>query len=152
MDIVSKQIRSRMMGAIRGKNTKPELQVRQYLHARGFRYRLHSRDVAGSPDLTLRKHNCVIFVHGCFWHRHRGCRYATTPSTRNEFWTQKLDANRARDIASHERLLNEGWRIAVVWECALRHLPQTTLEALREFLLSDERACELFATQESKTE
>ena len=103
-DIVDQQTRSRMMSGIRGKNTKPELALRRALHARGFRFRLHSGKVHGRPDLVLPKHRAVVFVHGCFWHRHEGCRYATTPSTRPEFWRAKFDANVARDSAVRTRL------------------------------------------------
>lgn len=119
-DIVDQQTRSRMMSGIRGKNTKPELALRRTLHVRGFRFRLHSSKVHGRPDLVLPKHGAVVFVHGCFWHRHEGCRYTTTPATRPEFWQAKFDANVARDSAVRAKLLEDGWRVATVWECALR--------------------------------
>ena len=119
-DIVNSQTRSRMMAGIRGKDTKPELALRRALHALGFRYRLHVKGVPGKPDIVMPKHNAVIFVHGCFWHRHRGCRYATTPSSRRDFWTAKFDANVARDIVVRSALSQAGWRVATVWECALR--------------------------------
>lgn len=119
-DIVDQQTRSRMMSGIRGKNTKPELALRRALHARGFRFRLHSGKVHGRPDLVLPKHGAVVFVHGCFWHRHEGCRYTTTPANRPEFWQAKFDANVARDSAVRTKLLEDGWRVATVWECALR--------------------------------
>ena len=119
-DIVDQQTRSRMMAGIKGKNTKPELALRRALHARGFRYRLHSKKVHGRPDLILPKHCAVVFVHGCFWHRHAGCRYATTPSTRAEFWQAKFEANVARDAIAFRELSGAGWRVATVWECALR--------------------------------
>lgn len=119
-DIVDSPTRSRMMAGIRGKNTKPELRLRRSLHAMGFRYRLHARGLPGRPDLVLPKYRAVIFVHGCFWHRHEGCRFASTPSTRPEFWTAKFAANVARDDAVRSRLLQCGWRVATVWECALR--------------------------------
>lgn len=120
VDIVDQQTRSRMMSGIRGKNTKPELALRRALHARGFRFRLHFGKVHGRPDLVLAKHRAVVFVHGCFWHRHQGCRLTTTPSTRPDFWQAKFDANVARDSAVREMLLNDGWRVATIWECALR--------------------------------
>ena len=119
-DIVDQQTRSRMMSGIRSKNTKPELALRRALHARGFRFRLHSGKVPGRPDLVLPKHRAVVFVHGCFWHRHEGCRYATVPATRPDFWRAKFEANAARDSAVRTRLLEDGWRVATVWECALR--------------------------------
>lgn len=119
-DIVNSQTRSRMMAGIRGKDTKPELALRRALHALGFRYRLHVKGVPGKPDIVMPKYNAVIFVHGCFWHRHRGCRYTTTPSSRRDFWTSKFDANVARDIVVRSALSQAGWRVATVWECALR--------------------------------
>jgi DNA mismatch endonuclease (patch repair protein) len=125
-DIVDQQTRSRMMSGIRGKNTKPELALRRALYARGFRFRLHSGKVHGRPDLVLPKHRAVVFVHGCFWHRHEGCRYATVPATRPEFWRAKFDANVARDSAIHATLLEDGWRVATVWECALRKSAQVS--------------------------
>lgn len=128
-DIVDKQTRSRMMAGIKGKDTKPELVLRRALHARGFRYRLHSKTVPGRPDLVFPKHHAIVFVHGCFWHRHEGCRYTTTPSTRPEFWQAKFDANVARDRSVHDQLLDAGWRVATVWECALRRPEKTALAA-----------------------
>jgi DNA mismatch endonuclease (patch repair protein) len=118
-----------MMAGIKGKDTKPELVLRRALHARGFRYRLHSKNVPGRPDLVFQKHHAIIFVHGCFWHRHEGCRYTTTPSTRPEFWQTKFDANVARDRSVHDQLLDAGWRVATVWECALRRPEETALAA-----------------------
>lgn len=109
-----------MMAGIKGRDTKPELALRRALHARGFRFRLHAKNVKGRPDLVFPKHHAAIFVHGCFWHRHEGCRYTTTPSTRPEFWLAKFEANVARDSAVRAGLTNEGWRVATVWECALR--------------------------------
>ena len=99
-DIVDSQTRSRMMSGIRGKNTKPELALRRSLHALGFRYRLHAKGIPGKPDIVMPKYRAVIFVHGCFWHRHAGCRYATVPATRPEFWATKFDANVVRDVAN----------------------------------------------------
>jgi DNA mismatch endonuclease (patch repair protein) len=118
-----------MMAGIRGKNTKPELALRRILHARGFRFRLHSKKVQGQPDLILPKYRAVVFVHGCFWHRHQGCRYTTSPSTRHEFWQAKFDANVARDSAVRATLLEGGWRVATVWECALRKPESSELAA-----------------------
>lgn len=119
-DIVSSRTRSRMMAGIRGKDTKPELALRRSLHALGFRYRLHAKGLPGKPDLALPKYKAVIFVHGCFWHRHPECRYASNPSTRPEFWAAKFAANVARDRSVRLSLLRAGWRVATVWECALR--------------------------------
>ena len=120
MDIVDGPTRSRMMAAIGGKNTLPELAVRRAFHALGLRFRLHRKELPGSPDLVLRKFRAVVFVHGCFWHRHEGCRYATTPATRPEFWHQKFARNVARDQHVKQELLRGGWRVATVWECAMR--------------------------------
>ena len=106
------------MSGIRGKNTKPELFIRKALHARGFRYRLHC-DLPGKPDICLPKHRAVIFVHGCFWHGH-DCHLFKWPSTRPEFWRAKIERNRAVDAAAEEALAEAGWRVAVVWECALK--------------------------------
>lgn len=147
-DIVDQQTRSRMMSGIRGKNTKPELALRRALHGRGFRFRLHSGKVHGRPDLFLPKHRAVVFVHGCFWHRHEGCRYATVPVTRPEFWRAKFDANVARDNAVRTRLLQDGWRVATVWECALRK-PERLNDVVRtfeEWLLGTEGQIEIGAT------
>jgi DNA mismatch endonuclease, patch repair protein len=135
-DTVDQQTRSRMMAGIRGKDTKPELALRRALHARGFRYRLHAKTVMGRPDLVFPKRQAVVFVHGCFWHRHEGCRYATTPSTRLEFWQAKFGANVARDSAVRAALLESGWRVATIWECALRkpEQVQATVLLLAEWL------------------
>jgi DNA mismatch endonuclease (patch repair protein) len=138
-DIVDKQTRSRMMAGIRGKDTKPELVIRRALHARGFRYRLHSSKVQGRPDMVLVKYRAVVFVHGCFWHRHAGCRYTTTPSTRPQFWQTKFTANVTRDSAVRTALIESGWRVATVWECALRTANQieASAELLSSWLMSD---------------
>lgn len=119
-DIVSKETRSRMMEGIRSKDTKPEMTLRRALHARGLRYRLHANDVTGKPDMIFPKFRAAVFVHGCFWHRHVGCRYATTPATRADFWQRKFAANMRRDKTVRECLAAGGWRVAIVWECALR--------------------------------
>ncbi|MEB6588397.1 very short patch repair endonuclease [Pseudomonas asiatica] len=120
MDVVDTETRSRMMSGIRGKNTKPEMTVRRFLHAHGYRYRLHRRDLPGKPDLVLPKLKVCLFVHGCFWHRHPGCRYATTPKTRVEFWDEKFLKNVARDLANIQALENAGWRVLIIWECQLK--------------------------------
>jgi DNA mismatch endonuclease (patch repair protein) len=140
-DLVDKQTRSRMMAGIRGKDTKPELVLRRALHARGFRFRLHVKDVPGRPDLVFSKYRAVVFVHGCFWHRHEGCRLATVPSTRPEFWQEKFESNVARDSSVVETLLNSGWRVATVWECALRKPDaiQAATESVALWLASHEK-------------
>ncbi len=110
------------MAAIRSQNTQPELKVRSLLHRLGYRYRLHRRDLPGSPDIVLPKHRTVIFVHGCFWHRHLGCRYTTTPKTRAEFWVRKFEQNVERDRWQQQMLREMGWSVMVIWECELRNL------------------------------
>lgn len=118
-DIVPPDVRSRMMAAIKSKDTRPEVTVRSFLHRSGFRFRKNVEDMPGKPDIVLPKYRTVIFVHGCFWHRHQGCKYATTPKSRKEFWDRKFDANVKRDIAVREQLLTNGWRVIVVWECQI---------------------------------
>lgn len=120
MDIVSSVKLSEMMSGIRGRNTRPEVQVRSYLHARGLRFRLHRKDLPGSPDIVLSKYRVVVFVHGCFWHRHAGCKYTTDPSTRREFWQEKFAGNISRDQRNLAALLELGWRVLIIWECGLR--------------------------------
>lgn len=120
MDVVSPTVRSQMMSGIRGKNTRPELLVRKILFATGFRFRLHRRDLPGMPDIVLPKYRAAIFVHGCFWHMHEGCRYAKVPSSNKEFWRNKLASNRERDRTSIDQLTDAGWRVLVVWECMTR--------------------------------
>ena len=137
-DIVDKATRSRIMSAIRGKDTKPELALRMALHARGFRYRLHRQELPGRPDLVFPKHRAVCFIHGCFWHRHKGCRYATTPKTNANFWEAKLATTVRRDQRNHTRLLEAGWRVAVVWECSLRgENLQGTASQIADWLVSN---------------
>jgi DNA mismatch endonuclease (patch repair protein) len=116
-DIVDAATRSRMMSRIRGKNTIPEMLVRRFLHAAGFRYRLHVKDLPGRPDIVLPKYRTVIFVHGCFWHRHPGCRDAVMPTSNTAFWNEKLRGNTARDSRNIAALEAKGWRCAVIWEC-----------------------------------
>lgn len=118
-DVVDKETRSRMMSGIRAKNTKPELILRRALHAKGFRYHLHSSKLPGKPDMVFPKYHAVVFVHGCFWHAHN-CKYFKLPRSRTEFWQEKLLKNTARDqmVLANTRAL--GWRVLIVWECATR--------------------------------
>lgn len=118
-DVHDTATRSRNMAAIRGKNTRPELIIRKQLYAAGFRFRLHVRDLPGSPDLVLPRYHAVIFVNGCFWHHH-DCRLFRWPATRQEFWQQKIDRNVLNDRKAQEALRTAGWRVCVVWECALK--------------------------------
>ena len=122
------------MSGIRGKNTKPELVVRRALHRRGYRFRLHRKDLPGAPDLTLARWGAVIYVHGCFWHQHAGCRFAATPSTNIEWWQQKFVATKCRDEAALSHAKSEGWRTLVVWECATRSDPDHLAELLVRWL------------------
>ena len=142
-DIVDRATRSRMMAGIGSRNTKPELLLRRAVHARGLRYRLHNRGLPGTPDLVFRRFRSVCFVHGCFWHRHTDCPYAYTPATRKEFWLAKLDANVERDRRNRLDLLEVGWRVAVVWECALRKGGESgTAMALEHWLRGNAREFE----------
>jgi DNA mismatch endonuclease, patch repair protein len=120
VDVVSPADRSRMMAGIKGKNSQPELLVRRLLFASGYRFRLHRRNLPGTPDIVMPGRNVAIFVHGCFWHLHWGCRYAKMPTTRPDFWTAKLEANVERDRRAIEKLRALGWRVLCVWECATR--------------------------------
>ncbi len=120
MDVVDKQTRSRMMANIKGKNTKPEITVRSLLHRQGFRFRLHDKSLPGKPDLVLKKYKAVIFVHGCYWHRHENCKLASTPKQNTEFWLKKFNENLRRDGEVYYKLKLLGWRTAVIWECAIR--------------------------------
>lgn len=119
IDTVDKETRSRMMSGIRSKDTKPELAVRRFLHSQGFRFRLHRKDLPGTPDLVLPKFRTVIFVHGCFWHGH-ACRYFRLPKSRTEFWLKKITDNQTRDATTQKALREAGWRIIVIHECEIR--------------------------------
>lgn len=120
-DIVGRERRSRMMSRIRGRDTGPEILVRRVAHGLGFRFRLHRRDLPGRPDLVLPRYRAVVFVHGCFWHRHEGCRYAYEPKSRVGFWTTKFRENIARDGRNEAALRALGWRVLIIWECETRH-------------------------------
>ena len=139
MDIHSPEKRSFNMSRIRGKNTRPEMTIRRWLWANGYRYRLHRKDLAGKPDIVLPRYKAVIFVHGCFWHRH-GCKATTTPASRTAFWLTKFQENVNRDERNIQGLLNLGWRVMVIWECTLRG-KIASLELIgnqiSNFLLSD---------------
>ena len=140
---INPETRSRMMAGIRGKDTRPEMTVRSYLHRIGFRFRLHRRSMPGSPDLVLPRWNAAIFVHGCFWHGHSGCRYFRLPKTRKVFWEAKINANTVRDVAAVLALSESGWRVAVVWECALRNDAANSLDLLANFIRSTDASIEI---------
>ena len=126
-DIVSPEKRSQNMSAIRSKNTKPEVYLRKLLFAQGYRYRIAGKSVPGHPDIFLRKYNTAIFVNGCFWHRHPGCKYAYTPKSRVEFWQKKFDDNVRRDSAVKAELLEHGIKCLIVWECTIKRMQKDTI-------------------------
>jgi DNA mismatch endonuclease (patch repair protein) len=119
IDIVSKSKRSQMMASVNHKNTKPEIKVRTFLHKSGYRFRLHRKDLPGNPDIVLPRFRHVIFVHGCFWHQHTGCRKAKRPASNATFWDEKLDRNMQRDRDNFNALLVDGWSVSIVWECEI---------------------------------
>lgn len=120
-DTMTPEQRHRCMAAIKGKDTKPEMLVRRYLHSLGYRYGLHNKKLPGSPDLVLRKYKTVIFIHGCFWHGHEGCKYYRLPKTNETFWQEKITRNRQRDQESVRLLKEKGWNVITIWECDLRN-------------------------------
>lgn len=129
MDVLTPEQRRRNMSRIRGRDTKPEMLLRRGLHAAGFRFRLHARDLPGRPDLVLPRHRAAIQVHGCFWHDH-GCPMCRLPATRPEFWAAKLQGNRERDQRTAQSLRDAGWRLLTVWECSLRGPARLPLDAV----------------------
>lgn len=129
-DIVSPEQRSWNMSRIAGKNTKPELRLRSILHRAGYRFRLHVSSLPGRPDIVLPKYRTVIFVNGCFWHRHPGCSKSYTPSSRAEFWTAKFEATIARDAKKSAELRKQGWNVLTVWECELQQSPASVLDRI----------------------
>ncbi|QNA44665.1 very short patch repair endonuclease [Lacibacter sediminis] len=130
-DVHTKEQRRFNMQQIKGKNTKPEMLVRKYLHAQGFRYKLHDKTLPGKPDLVLPKYKTVIFIHGCFWHGHRNCKYFIVPKTRTEWWTDKINKNIANDLKAMKLLKKDGWKIITIWECKLKPVKlQQALTAL----------------------
>lgn len=147
--IVSPEKRSQNMSAIRSKDTKPEVYLRKLLFAQGYRYRIADKSVPGHPDIFLRKYNTAIFVNGCFWHRHPGCKYAYTPKSRVEFWQKKFDDNVRRDSAVKAELLEHGIKLLTVWECAIRRMQRDKIEEERAltkiilFIKSNEKNAEI---------
>lgn len=149
----AKMSRSEIMSRIGSKDTKPELVVRRGLHAQGYRYRLHNRELPGKPDIVLSKFRAVIFVHGCFWHAHENCKFFTLPKSNTAFWQQKLRGNRDRDQLSQRRLNESGWRVMIVWECATRKLPtDSVIDAISKWLLSDRSFIELSGSPAATTQ
>jgi len=149
-DVHDKATRSRNMAAIRATNTKPELIIRKGLHASGFRYRLHAKELPGKPDLILPKYRAVVFINGCFWHGHN-CHLFRWPATRQEFWQEKIAGNTARDQRHHTALSAAGWRIAVIWECALkgktRQPPGDVIDRLSRWLVTEDRELQIEGAQ-----
>lgn len=119
-DIFSKTKRSDIMSRVKSKNTKPEILIRKELHKKGYRFRLHNKNISGSPDLVLPKYKTVVFIHGCFWHQHPGCKKSTHPKQNADFWKNKLDKNIERDARVVNELKDQGWKVIVVWECAIK--------------------------------
>ena len=133
VDSVSKEVRSRIMASVRQENTKPELVVRSLLHRRGFRFRLHRKNLPGSPDILLQKYCVAIFVHGCFWHQHSGCLLAKRPASNTEYWNRKLDENIKRDKLNIRKLSRTGWGVLIIWQCETNNLI-TLQRKLKQFL------------------
>jgi len=149
MDIVTPEQRSKNMSAIRSKNTKPEVYFRKLLFAYGYRYSLNSPNIPGHPDIYLRKHNTAIFVHGCFWHRHEGCKYAYMPKSRLEFWQKKFETNQMRDKKVKSELLERKIKCLIVWECTIKKIyrnnekQKNLVQYAIDFLKSEEVFLEL---------
>lgn len=132
-DIVTPEHRSRIMSKIRGKNTKPEMVVRSLCHQMGLRFRLHRRDLPGTPDLVFPKYRLCMYVHGCFWHRHPECKYAYTPKSRVDFWQTKFTKNVERDLNAQQALINLGWRVVTIWECHTKNRDLLRVEIQKAF-------------------
>lgn len=130
MDVFSKTKRSDLMSRIHSRNTKPELMVRSMLHKAGYRFSLHRNELPGKPDIVLPKYKAVIFVNGCFWHRHRGCPNASTPKTRKAFWENKISGNVSRDLRNQRKIRRLGWRVIIVWECEVERIPGRVLKKI----------------------
>ena len=133
MDTLSPKERSERMSKIRSKDSTPEMKLRSLVHGMGFRYRLHVKDLPGKPDLVFPARHAIIFMHGCFWHRHGECKLARMPKSRLDFWQEKLEANRQRDLIHRQQLLELGWNILVVWECQLNDTANVA-RIIQEFL------------------
>lgn len=143
-DILTPGQRSLVMSKIHGKNTKIERIVRSHLHKKGFRFRIHSAALPGQPDIVLPKYHAVVFIHGCFWHGHHGCRAGSLPSSRTDFWANKIAETRIRDEKKNEELTELGWRIAVIWQCALKNKKMRTnsIDNLASWIVSGENRFE----------
>ncbi|MBD5148873.1 MAG: DNA mismatch endonuclease Vsr [Oscillibacter sp.] len=131
-DVLSKEQRSKCMSHIRSKDTKPEVLVRRFLFAHGFRFRLHRKDLPGKPDIVLSKYKTVIFINGCFWHGHQDCKYSTIPETNREFWENKIKGNIQRDKETYSQLAELGWNVIEIWQCQLK--PKTKDRTLQNLI------------------
>ena len=149
MDIKSPEERSKNMAAIHSKNTKPEIYLRKLLFARGYRYGVNSKSVPGHPDIYMKKYNTAIFVHGCFWHRHEGCKYAYMPKSKIEFWQKKFDANIKRDEYVRKELASKKIKVSIVWECTIKRMKkdkkteEEVISLIEKFVLSSEFELEI---------
>ncbi|NUF43032.1 very short patch repair endonuclease [Acinetobacter pittii] len=132
-DLVDSITRSRMMAAVKSSNTKPELQIRSILHKRGFRYRLHVKNLPGKPDIVLPKYRSVIFINGCFWHGHENCRFFKLPTTRTDFWKEKISRNKNNDSNAIAGLLANNWKVCIIWQCKIRE-SKKDLDALGDII------------------
>ena len=144
-DVVDRETRSRMMSGIRSKDTNPELLVRSHLHKLGFRFRLHNKNLPGKPDIVLKKYNAVIFIHGCFWHRHQ-CYLFKWPKTRSQFWREKINKNYENDLKALRELSTLDWRVCIIWECAIRRSGKdvsSIINKVSSWLLDDEKNLEI---------
>jgi len=119
-DVHKPEVRSYNMSQIKSRDTKPEIMVRKFLHANGFRYRLHDKNLVGKPDIVLKKYNTVIFIHGCFWHGHKGCKYYVIPKTHTQWWLDKINRNKGKDMESIIALQQDNWNTITIWECELK--------------------------------
>ena len=149
MDIKTPEERSKNMSAIHSKNTKPEMYFRKLLFAEGYRYSLNSKAIPGHPDIYMRKYNTAIFVHGCFWHRHEGCKYTYMPKSKTEFWINKFETNQKRDLAVKKQLYEKQIKNLIIWECSVRKMQKDKefqnrlLEEVVDFLVSEDLFMEL---------
>lgn len=156
-DVLTPEQRHKCMSRIRGKNTKPEMLVRRYLFSRGFRFRINVKRLPGTPDIVLRKYRTVIFVNGCFWHGHQGCKYFVVPKSNSEFWKNKIEKNQERDLKNRIRLRDMGWHVIQVWECQLRpkelELTLKSIErTLNKIFLEDHKVKNVKPYQEAEKE
>ena len=153
MDSISQQKRSKNMAAIRSKNTSPEILVRKKLFSKGFRYRLYFKELPGKPDLFLKQYNVVIFINGCFWHGHKGCKIFHIPKTHYEFWKKKIERNRKRDCENITKLINMGLRVLVIWECSLhKKYCDQTVNLICNWIISKAPSSQIFADLENNIE